>query len=81
MNKNNTLLKFRSKEKAERLADMGFKYMIDNSSGKPEYVFALNDNIVKKLVGNFDASDYYFTNKLCFSKTNTTMKGGDGGDA
>lgn len=87
--KNNILLKFRSKEKAERLAEMGFTYMIDNSGDKPEYAFALTNDIANKLVGNFDNKDYYFTNRLCFcatsaqnktpiSVTNAKQKGGGG---
>ena len=90
MKRYDIILRFRSREKAESFANLsGCAYMVDYARSKPEYVFAINDDIAKKLVGNFDSSDYYFTNRLCFCATsapnnsqicvtNATKKGGGG---
>lgn len=63
----NILVVFNDKEKAEKLKDMGFAYIIDRSSNKPNYVFTFNENVAKILITNFDNHDYHFSNRLNFT--------------
>lgn len=63
----NILVVFNDKEKAEKLKDMGFAYIIDRSSNEPNYVFAFNENVAKILTTNFDNHDYHFSNRLNFT--------------
>ena len=65
---NNMLVIFHNKDKAEKLKAMGYAYMVDNSSNVPQYAFLFSEDVAKKLISNFDNQDYYFSNRLNFTR-------------
>ena len=54
---------FHSKEKADRLAGLGFNYVVNKyHDNQNDYLFILTDDIIDRLDKLFETHDYYLTN-------------------
>lgn len=62
---NKTIKVFDSK-KANELADLGFRYILDSINGQSVYAFFVSDDLLKYINSHFDSKDFFLDNMLRF---------------
>ena len=60
-----TIKVFDSK-KANELADLGFRYILDSINGQSVYAFFVSDDLLKYINSHFDSKDFFLDNMLRF---------------
>ena len=60
-----TIKVFDSK-KANELADLGFRYILDSINGQSVYAFFVSDDLLKHINSHFDSKDFFLDNMLRF---------------
>ena len=62
----NNLIKVFDSNKANKLADLGFRYTLDRINNQEVYAFFVSKELIDYLNSNFDAKDYFMNNTLHF---------------
>ena len=62
----NNLIKVFDSNKANQLADLGFRYTLDRINNQEVYAFFVSKELIDYLNSNFDAKDYFMNNTLHF---------------
>lgn len=62
----NNLIKVFDSNKAQELADLGFRYTLDRINNQEVYAFFVSKELTDYLNSNFDAKDYLMNNTLHF---------------
>ena len=60
------LIKVFDSEKAEKLADLGFRYTLDSINGQSIYAFFVSKELLEYINSNFDSKDFFLDNMLHF---------------
>ena len=71
----NNLIKVFDSNKAQELADLGFRYTLDRINNQTVYAFFVSKELTDYLNSNFDSKDYFMNNTLHFQ----CEKGGKNG--
>ena len=62
----NKLIKVLNPDKAEKLKQLGFNYILDSINGQSIYAFCITEELLHHLQANFDANDFFLDNTLRF---------------
>lgn len=60
------LIKVFDSKKAEKLADLGFRYTLDSINGQSIYAFFVSKELLEYINSNFDSKDFFLDNMLHF---------------
>ncbi len=60
------LIKVLDSKKAEKLADLGFRYTLDSINGQSIYAFFVSKELLEYINSNFDSKDFFLDNMLHF---------------
>ena len=60
------LIKVFDSKKAEKLADLGFRYTLDTINGQSIYAFFVSKELLEYINSNFDSKDFFLDNMLHF---------------
>lgn len=60
------LIKVFDSNKAEELANLGFRYTLDSINGQFIYAFFVSEELLKYINSNFDSKDFFLDNMLHF---------------
>ena len=63
---NKNLIKVLNQDKAQELADLGFRYTLDRINNQTVYAFFVSKELTEYLNSNFDSKDYFMNNTLHF---------------
>ena len=66
MDNSKKLIKLFNSQKAEELANFGFKYILDNIDGKTVYAFFVSDELLQYINSHFETKDFFYDNTLRF---------------
>ena len=62
----NKTIKIFDSKKANELADLGFRYILDSINGQSVYAFFVSDDLLKYINSHFDSKDFFLDNMLRF---------------
>ena len=62
----NNLIKVFDPEKAEELANLGFRYTLDSVNGESIYAFFVSEELLDYVNSNFESNDFFLHNMLHF---------------
>ena len=60
------LIKVFDSKKAEKLANLGFRYTLDSINGQSIYAFFVSKELLEYINSNFDSKDFFLDNMLHF---------------
>ena len=63
---NKIFIKVLNQDKAQELADLGFRYTLDRINNQTVYAFFVSKELTEYLNSNFDSKDYFMNNTLHF---------------
>jgi hypothetical protein len=61
-----SMIKVLNQEKANQLAILGFKYVLETVNGESVCSFFMSEKIMDYINSNFDKKDFFLTNKITF---------------
>lgn len=66
MDNKQNLIKIFDLQKADKLAEMGFKYILDSVNGQIVYAFFISKELMEYINSNFETTNFFYDNMLRF---------------